>query len=146
MCDCWPCVELAARPIACILKRSGVQFEDLVRCYCTLVRGVCCPSLASSSPMSWSRYRGRSSESYCLTAVIVKPDIYQDYQLCDAQNCVPADLPEAQSLTTGYHLAGTSVIVTTYVTTKICPLCLPSLVVSAVVRSCFQKMPFQLNT
>ena len=126
------------------LKRSGVQFDDLVRCYCTFVRplleyaGVLAPRI----PAIWSRYRGRSSECYHLTPVTAKPDIYQEYQPClsDTQNCVQTlsvDLPEAPSSTTGYHLAGASVIVITYVTTTICPLCPPNLVVSALVRLCF---------
>ena len=82
-----------------ILKRSGVQFDDLVECYCTFVRPLleyAAPTRfgtqdsPSSSLMFWSRYRGRSSECYYLTPVTSKPDIYQDYQPClsDVQNCL----------------------------------------------------------
>ena len=71
-----------------ILKRSGVQFDDLVRCNCTFVRPLLefaarfgTQDSPSSSRMSWSRYRGRSSEYYGLTPVTAKPDIYQDSNL-----------------------------------------------------------------
>ena len=80
-----------------ILKRSGVQFDDLVRIV-VLLCGLCWSMLPqfgtqdspSSSLMSWSRYRGRSSECYCLTPVTAKSGIYQDYQPClsDAQSWV----------------------------------------------------------
>ena len=79
-----------------ILKRSGVQLADLVRCYCTFVRPL--PEYAAPvwhpgltiQQSEQVQNRGMSSECSYLTPVTAKPDISQDYQPClsDAQDYV----------------------------------------------------------
>ena len=81
-----------------ILKRSGVQFDDLVRCYFTFVR----PLLEYAAPVWHPGLTIQQSDvleqvhrqvlrvqvlRVLLTPVTAKSDIYQDYQPClsDAQ-------------------------------------------------------------